>query len=85
MKTRTGFVSNSSSSSFVVTDREHPGWHFLLAMQESDNYDYWLDESDGTVEDSSDNGTWAAINEFNDIGGTEYEWTEFLEQTDFNG
>jgi len=83
MKIRSGFVSNSSSSSFVVTDKEHPAWHFLLGVSVSDDTGFIIDGDE--VHDIDDNGTWEAIWQFNALVGHDYDYTEFLTQTSFSG
>jgi len=83
VKTRTGFVSNSSSSSFTITDREHPAFYYLMAMQADENCNFTI-EGDEVI-DLCDNATWEAIWDFNQVVNQDYEYTEFLTQTSFNG
>ena len=81
MKIRQGFVSNSSSSSFIVTDGNHPAFHFLLAMECIG--DYFIEN--GRVEDNSDNGTWNMIRKYDRVTGQQTDYTDFLYQTSFDG
>ena len=74
MKVRNGFVSNSSSSSFIITNKSHPGIQVLI-----NHRDVTVDLENGTVEDDDDNAVWNALY------GYEYEWDEFLEQIAFSG
>ena len=74
MKIRQGFVSNSSSSSFIVTDTDHKGWKIL---KESDSDAFTIIGED--VNDEEDNGVWCFCWD-NDI-----TWDEFLYQTNFDG
>ncbi len=80
MKSRIGFVSNSSSSSFIVTDKKHPGYLYLLSLVDTGlNVDFDIDDRDDiqpTIHDMNDNATWNAI--WN--APMPYEWEEFLSQ-----
>ena len=72
MKVRNGFVSNSSSSSFSVTDPSHKGLQILL--------DYGnVDFVGGIIIDLDDNATWHCLYEHGIDGD------EFLEQISFDG
>lgn len=75
MKLRSGFVSNSSSSSFIITDPDHPGLDILEAHPQRVE----VDREEGEVHDNWDNATWLILQE------ADYEWTDFLEQSSFNG
>jgi hypothetical protein len=79
VKVRCGFVSNSSSSSFLVTNKNHPGYiKMLYAYQlDPDNCEFTVEDDE--VHDVYDNGTWDFL------GKHDIDWTEFLEQTSFNG
>lgn len=83
MKIRNGFVSNSSSSSFTITNADHPAMHFLIAMEVVGDYIVWIHH--GEVEDTNDNGTWNMIWKYNELTDQDVDYTEFLRQTNFNG
>lgn len=81
-KIRSGFVSNSSSSSFIITDEAHP--HFIVfkhfvEMMDAEDATVELNLEKGTVEDLTDNGTWSLCWKYG------LESDDFLEQTHFNG
>ena len=77
MKVRNGFVSNSSSSSFVVTNKTHPGYLYLVACSAHKNAEFEIDGD--RIHDLGDNGVW------NTLSRTSWEWDEFLSQTCFHG
>lgn len=74
MKIRKSFVANSSSSSFIITDHNHPAVRKLISEGR-------IEEGDTSIEDEWDNEIWGwCWKEENN-----FEWDEFLRQTDFNG
>lgn len=58
MKIRLGFVSNSSSSSFVVTDHSHPAIEQMKLAIENGLTDFYFSPDFQKVHDNGDNDVW---------------------------
>lgn len=76
MKIRNGFVSNSSSSSFVITDINHIGIKKLIDYQENgkmyDNYRYEIDIENKMAIDVDDNAIWWICGEYLNVNIDEF-------------
>jgi hypothetical protein len=79
MKIRSGFISNSSSSSFIITNPEHEGLKKLIDYidigEHYYGHEYEIDMESLTAYDIDDNAIWWISSEYLEI-----DHEEFLEE-----